>query len=152
LEDLNLDNPLQKKTKYARLSDFNVYSTQLHDVLQNEKYVSGIIDRSGKMYVCYEAKRNAGIDLHPIVFDDDGGEWVLNLWYAKASVGPSDRTVADRTELLNECHDEFLLLKMKDCIANSDSGKSTVICHSWRVRVNSGEFKVPMPAEEYIKE
>lgn len=113
-----------------------------------------MIGKYGDMYCCLEEERPGVVNLFRINFDDDNGVWILNLWYAKAWIGSLERVVDNRTILLDEFHDFFLLLKMKPEICSEESSnhqrRSTVICKSWRVRVENGRLEYPMPRDECL--
>jgi hypothetical protein len=47
--------------------------------------------------------------------------------------------------------DEFLMLKAKPLISGARE-KWTVICHSWRVRVETGVLTLPEPQEQYLND
>ena len=116
--------------------------------------MTGVIDKNGEMYCCLEEERSGVVKLFCINFDDGEGVWILNLWYAKARIGSLERVVDNRAILLDEFHDFFLLLKMKPEICSGESSnnqrRSTVICKSWRVRVENGHLEYPMPNDECL--
>ena len=155
LESLNFNNPLRSKIKYARLRDFNVYRSDITTTtpslfLIDKEYITGLIDEYSKMYLCFERSVGSGISLCPISFDDSVGIWILNMWYARADVGCEACKVADRHELMGRCKDSFLMLKVKTEVHNDNQcNQWTVICHSWKVRINTGCFELPMPRKEY---
>ena len=119
--------------------------------------MTGIVDKQDKMFICFEKRVGGGISLHPIAFDDIQGQWVLNLWYARAKIDMDCitpiLTVPDRAELNEMCKDHFLMLKMSQCMASDHKTthrQSTVICHSWKVRVDTGLLQIPIPQQKYL--
>jgi hypothetical protein len=142
------------RTEYSNLFQFRVYNKDLSTVLQENEYVTGVIDKNGDLYCCLEEERSGVVKLFRINFDDGEGVWILNLWYAKARIGSLERVVDNRAILLDEFHDFFLLLKMKPEICSGESSnnqrRSTVICKSWRVRVENGHLEYPMPNDECL--
>ena len=166
MEHLNKNNPMSIQTTYSRLSNFRVYRpdqkcciSEPHHVLEKNVFVSGIVDNHNTMYICFEKSVGGGISLYPIAFDDAHGQWVLNLWYAEARIDEECLTpivtVPDRSELNEIAQDHFLLLKMKKSVGDIDivqptHQKSTIICHSWKVRVDTGTLQIPLPQQKYM--
>ncbi len=102
-------------------------------ILDKEVFVSGLVDESGDLFICFEETVGKGIKLYPVIFNDNDGKWCLNLWYAKPSLGHNHLFVSDRAKLKDYCRDYFLMLRH-----NGDSSLWTVICRSWRVRTELG--------------
>ena len=99
--------------------------------------------------VCLHEQRGGDIYLYPLEFEDSGGVWCYDLWYSRATLGNVRERCEDLTELLKLCSDHFLLLKQEfehELISGCVEGH-TVLCRSWRVRVESGELTLPTPSK-----
>jgi hypothetical protein len=80
-------------------------------ILDKEVFVSGLVDESGDLFICFEETVGKGIKLFPVIFNDNDGKWCLNLWYAKPSRGHNHFFVSDRAKLKDYCRDNFLMLR-----------------------------------------
>ena len=56
-------------------------------VLDQEVFVSGLVDESGDLFIWFEEMVGKGIKLFPVIFIDNDGKWCLNLQYAKPNLG-----------------------------------------------------------------
>ena len=56
-------------------------------ILDQEVFVSGLVDESGDLFICFQETVGKGIKLFPVILNDNDGKWCLNLWYAKPSLG-----------------------------------------------------------------
>ena len=93
-------------------------------------------------------------------FNDADGKWMFNLWYSDVQVGDRVRSFSSKGEVQDFCADHFLLLRQledsddDELEASGDGipglGHGTVICHSWRVRLQDGKLELPMPREESL--
>ena len=84
----------------------------------------------------------------PLVFNDNNGMWKLNLWYSETRPEINHfRVYKSREELLKDCADFFILLREKDTINTS---VRTLICRSWRVRDDRGNFRLPLPLKNVL--
>ena len=116
LNYLNQDNPLDKCKLYSRTTNVKVYSKRRSCeeptmILDQEVFVSGLVDESGDLFICFEETVGKGIKLFPVIFNDNDGKLCLNLWYAKPSLGHNHFFVSDRAELKDYCRDYFLMLR-----------------------------------------
>ena len=68
-------------------------------ILENEVFVSGVVNYCGVTLICFEERAGQGIKLFPVLFDDQNGKWCLNLWYDNAGLGSDFQFVSDRAEL-----------------------------------------------------
>ena len=86
----------------------------------------------------------------PVKFDDTFGVWILNLWYAKATLRNTAElpSVINRDQLKSKYADQFLLMKQGVIFGNDHLGKATVICRSWKVRTSDGKMTLLMPHKE----
>lgn len=154
LRDFNMDNPLQYVDKYNKRMDFKVYRTAGDriktplDVLEIENVITGFIDFEDNFFICFTVGQNKPIQLYPINFDDRDGRWMLNLWYAHITLGDERIETYNRKSLHEMSKDHFMMLRHPD---DSMLGMRTVICQSWRVRMDDGEMSLPMPHEEFLK-
>ena len=57
-------------------------------ILEQEVFVSGFVNNTGDLVICYEESVGKGIKLIPIHFNDSNGKWCLNLWYAEVLMQP----------------------------------------------------------------
>ena len=153
---LNKDNPHNDKVKYKRTCNFKIYSCNKDEnpesILKRNKMVSGIVDLKGRLMVCLHEQRGGDIYLYPLEFEDSGGVWCYDLWYSRATLGNVRERCEDLTELLKMCSDHFLLLKQEfehELISGCVEGH-TVLCRSWRVRVESGELTLPSPSKKTL--
>ena len=153
---INEGNPMSKRAEYARTCNFKVYmgvytgSKQIHSMhnyFERDIAMAGIIDREGKLWLCWQATRQKEISLYPVVFKDAEGKGCYNLWYAPASLGVSSRQLKERHELSQKASDFFLMLRHRDF----GSGW-TVICKSWRVRDGEGKLRLPIPDQQSFKD
>ncbi len=48
-------------------------------ILDQEVFVSGLVDESGDLFICFEEMVGKGIRLFPVIFNDNDGKWCLNL-------------------------------------------------------------------------
>ena len=151
---LNKDNPHNDKVKYERTCNFKIYSCNKDEdpesILERNKMVVGIVDQKGRLMVCLRGHRDEKIYLCPLNFEDSGGLWCYDLWYSRATLGNVRERCEDVTELLKRCSDYFLLLKQEECEQGQTPGcveRHTVVCRSWRVRVDTGELTLPLPSK-----
>ncbi len=145
LNFLNRNNPLNKNTIYSRTNNVTVYAKgrsceEPSMILENEVFVSGVVNYCGVTLICFEERAGQGIKLFPVLFDDQNGKWCLNLWYANARLGSDFQIVRDRSELKKISQDYFLMLRH-----NKENSLWTVICRSWRVRDHLGFLNLPTP-------
>jgi hypothetical protein len=75
---------------------------------------------------------------------------LLNLWYSKVRLSRGSIKFSDRGEMLDFAIDHFILLKQASDDDEDIEGLATVICHSWRVRMEDGRLELPMPRREYL--
>jgi hypothetical protein len=159
LNDLNESNPLREGTVYSRTGDFKVYRKLNHpdDILQ-EQFICGLADEDGNLYVCI-ARNKSGYQLFKLSFNDednqDDGMWILNLWYSKVRLSSDvpDFVFSSRGEVEDFGADYFLLLKhssLYDDVPDNIADLATVICKSWKVRMDDGSFRLPMPRDEFL--
>ena len=47
-------------------------------ILDQEVFVSGLVDESGDLFICFEETVGKGIKLFPVIFNDNDGKWCLN--------------------------------------------------------------------------
>ena len=145
---LNEDNPHEAEDSYTRTSDLRIYPGTSHkdpkSILEKNNVVVGMVDKDDKLYVCVD-RGASGIATHPIIFDDQDGYWCLNLWYSKISIGDASSISVDRKDLMTRCHDFFMFLRPADASAG------TIICKSWRVRVNTGKIRLPLPHDKILR-
>ena len=153
-KQFNLDNPLRYVEKYEKRMDFKVYRRVVDriatpsDVLEMENVITGFIDNQGNFYMCFTEGSKKPIRLYPIFFDDSDGQWMLNLWYAHITLGDATIEVPNRKTLAEKSIDYFMMLRHPE---TSMLGMRTVICQSWRVRMDDGQMCLPMPHEEFLK-
>ena len=81
---------------------------------------------------------------------------MLNLWYSHVSLGDKTYEANDRKIISDSTSDCFMLVRhedhsMGDVTDSLMHGMRTVICQSWRVRVNDGNLSLPMPREEFLR-
>ena len=80
-EHLNADNPLSMQEKYARTDSMIIYKGSTHPnpkrLLESNKVLVGIIDNSGKMFLCvHPLKGDKGvIELYTVDFKDLNDKW-----------------------------------------------------------------------------
>ena len=141
---LNKDTPHNNKVNYERTSNIKIYPLSKGEtpgsILENNSIVVGVVDQRGRLMVCSKRDRTGEICLHPVMFEDSGGLWCYDLWYARSTIGPDSEKCRDLKELLGRCSDCFLLLKQEELGPGENSvatGRHTVVCRSWRVRVNT---------------
>jgi hypothetical protein len=48
-------------------------------ILDQEVFVSGLVDESGDLFICFEETVGKGIKLFPVIFNDNDRKWCLNL-------------------------------------------------------------------------
>ena len=65
-------------------------------ILDQEVFVSDLVDESSDLFICFEEMVGNGIKLFPVIFNDNDGRCCLNLWYAKPSLGHNHFFVSDR--------------------------------------------------------
>jgi hypothetical protein len=83
LNYFNRNNPLNKNTIYSRTSNVRVYAKgrsceERSMILENEVFVSGVVNHCGVTLICFEERAGQGIKLFPVLFDDQNGKWCLN--------------------------------------------------------------------------
>ena len=83
LNYLNRNNPLNKNTIYSRTNNVRVYAKgrsceEPSMILENEVFVSGVVNHCGVTLICFEERAGQGIKLFPFLFDDQNGKWCLN--------------------------------------------------------------------------
>lgn len=145
---VNQGNPYSNTDSNARTYNLRIYTIENseEEILQQNHIVVGMIDKSGDLHVCVDHGPD-GIALHPVTFDDSRGDWCFNLWYAGMIIGSSVRMVTNREELMGMCEDFFMFLHHTG-EKNRDVG--TIICRSWRVRVEGGRIQLPEPQTETL--
>jgi hypothetical protein len=148
---LNEGNP-NNQDGYSRLHNFKVYKGDEYSkhpslILENEDIVVGVIDSSGKMFICVDNGGEGGISLYEVSFDDSCGVERYCLWYSQASLTKQTaKNFGCRDLLLPECADFFLMLRSVIVEGQGRPGSAslrTVICRSWRVRNRDGELALP---------
>ena len=147
-DSFNETNPFSRAKKYSRTSHVRIYSRGVkyacvEDVFSQEDIVSGVIDKNGNLLVCFEKSQVKGIGVHPLIFNDTNGSWTFNLWYTETMPQSLlSHVYKSREELLQECGDFFILLREKN---TTNTSMRTMICRSWRVRVDKGKLRLPLP-------
>ena len=109
-------------------------------VLDNNLALSGVVDKDGQVYLCARAgaAEGGGYKLYNIQFDDSKSKSkkIYDLHYAPATIasyGPH-RIISDATQLTQFSTDYILMVR--------GESKWTVLCRSWRVRNEMGEFSL----------
>jgi hypothetical protein len=143
---VNEGNPLSSTDSYAKTYNLRIYPS-IDEILEQNNIVVGMIDQCGDLYMCMEYRRTDGIALHKVSFDDSSGYWCFDLWYSRMTIGNSSRIVANREELTGMCRDFFMFLHHTD---EKDSNIGTIICRSWKVRVDGGKIRLPEPKQETL--
>ena len=152
-DHLNTDNPFSKAKKYSRTSHVRIYNkglkhSKVEDILAEEDIVSGVIDKKGHLFICFEESRARGIGVHPLIFDDNKGSWKCNLWYSETRTQINHHNVyANRDALLQDCDDFFILLRDKE---TTNALLRTMVCRSWRVRDDLGKLRLPLPLKNVL--
>lgn len=114
-EQLNADNPLSTQEKYTRTDSMIIYKESAHPnptrLLESNKLLVGIIDNSGKMFVCVHTLKGDKMSLNFT-------QLILRIrmatgatTYSSVSIKNTKRTCKDRETLLNMSLDYILLLK-----------------------------------------
>ena len=108
LNYLNRNNSLSKCKEYSRTNNVRIYSkrtchVEALTVLEQEVFVSGIINQMENLVICMEENAGKGIKLIPLIFNGSIGRWCLNLWYAEVGIGPVCSVIQDRAELKEVC-------------------------------------------------
>jgi hypothetical protein len=114
-------------------------------ILDQEVFVSGLVDESSDLFICFQESVGKGIKLLPVIFNDNDGKWCLNLWYAKPTLEQNYLFASDRAELKDFCRDYFLMLRHND-----ESSLWTVICRSWQICTELGMFELPAPHKKIL--
>jgi hypothetical protein len=114
-------------------------------ILDREVFVSGLVDESGDLFICFQESVGKGIKLLPVIFNDNDGKWCLNLWYAKPTLGHNYLFARDHAELKDFCRDYFLMLRH-----NEESSLWTVTCRSWHVCTELGMLELPAPHKKIL--
>ena len=143
---VNEGNPLSSTNRWTRTYNLRIYPS-IEEILEQNNIVVGMIDQCGDLYMCVEYRRTDGIALHKVSFDDSSGYWCFDLWYSRMTIGDSSRIVANREELTGMCGDFFVFLHHTD---EKDSNIGTIICRSWKVRVDGGKIRLPEPKQETL--
>ena len=133
---VNEGNPLSSTDSWTRTYNLRIYPS-IDEILEQNNIVVGMIDQCGDLYMCVEYRRTDGIALHKVSFDDSSRYWCFDLWYSRMTIGDSSRIVANREELTGMCRDFFMFLHHTD---EKDSNIGTIICRSWKVRVDGGKI------------
>ena len=148
---LNKDNPHCQQEKYSRTDSVVIYKKSqdhpsLTSLFQSKNVLTGVIDRFNNMFLCVHQLEgdSKNIDLYPLVFDDQNGQWFYNLWYSNGSIETPTRRCKNREELLNISSDYFMLL------CQNNTALRTVICRSWRVRDENGKLVLPYPSKDTL--
>jgi len=148
---MNAGIPFDNKAQYARTYSVKIYKGTEYqnpqNILLRNNVVSGVIERTGKMFLCLEPSKDKGtIALHPVMFNhDDEGFWCYDLWYSKAEAGSCVDVCQSRQELLGMASDYFLFLQPMETETQPNTHQHTVICRSWRVRHQGDELALPVP-------
>ena len=150
LNYLNQGNPIDKCKVYSRTNNVKVYCKRQSCeeptmILDREVFVSGLVDESGDLFICFQESVGKGIKLLPVIFNDNDGKWCLNLWYAKPTLGQNYLFARDCAELKDFCRDYFLMLRH-----NEESSLWTVICRSWCVCTELGMLELPAPHKKIL--
>ena len=91
---LNQKSPLDKCKAYLRTNNVRVYSkrtscTKSTMILEQEVFVSGLVNDTGDLVICFEENIGKRIKLIPIHFNVSNGKWCLNLCCAEVSMQPA---------------------------------------------------------------
>ena len=140
IENISSNSSFGKKTAYARTS--NVKPLQIDEdvstVLDDNLALSGVVDKDGQAYLCARAgaAEGGGYKLYNIQFDDSKSKKIYDLHYAHANIAPygPHRVISDATQLKQFSTDYILMVRRE--------AKWTVLCRSWRVRNEMGEFSL----------
>ena len=80
-------------------------------IVEQELFVSGFINGTGDLVICFEESVGKGIKTVPVVFNESNGKWCLNLWYAEAAMQANYIVVPDHTTSKEFCNNYFLMLR-----------------------------------------
>ena len=154
LAHMNQGNPYSETKEQARTLDFNVYlgtcdvSAALND---DKKFPSGVVV-DDKLYLCFGRggrSEDRSVSLVELQFDDTNGKWRYNLWYAPvcANAAQDAPTKMSREEVLGRASDFFVLLP--EFVVGCDTPHvHTVLCKSWKLRDECGNFRLLLPRED----
>ena len=129
-------------------------------MLVDNQFVSGVVGKKdGKLYICF-APNQSVYQLFRLSFNDEhnigDGKWLLNLWFSKVCL-TSDTPAFEKYskgEVEDFCDDHFLLLRLSSQtpeFPDELSDLATVICKSWKVRMDDGSLRLPMLREEFSR-
>ena len=154
MNSFNENNPLAQTKKTARNSHIRIYKKEqkhvkVEDVFTHEDIISGVISKAGNLLVCFEESRDKGIKVYPLIFSDEIGSWKFNLWYSETvPQNQHSHVYKGREELLEDCHDFFILLREKD--TNDNNSMRTMICCSLRVIDDMGKLQLLLPHKNVL--
>jgi hypothetical protein len=154
LNELNRDNPHRHNNDQIRTSAFKTYYKgaefeNAEDVLEKCQFISGVVINN-EFYISFRVSERAH-QLHKLKFLDGEGKWILNLWYSKIEIEGPCHEFSSKAEIQGTSDDQFLLLRQSEDDVDGVEGLGTIICHSWRVRVDDGRLELPMPREEIFQ-
>ena len=135
-----------QKDSWTRAYNLRIYLS-IEEILEQNSIVVGMIDQCGDLYTCMDHRGTDGIALHKGSVDDSNGYLLFDVWYLRMTIGDSVRMVANREELTGMCGDIFLFLHHTD---EKDRNIGTIICRSWKVRVDGGNIRLPEPKQETL--
>ena len=98
------------------------------------------------VHVCVERGAH-GVAMYPVTFDDKDGYWCLNLWYSKMLICGNIKMATNREERMCKSQDFFMFSHPTQ---SSKLSVGTIICRSWRVRIKSGEIRLPQPHHFFL--
>ena len=49
-------------------------------ILEQEVFVTGFVNGTGNLVICFEESDGKGIKMIPVVLHGSNGKWCLNLW------------------------------------------------------------------------
>ena len=152
---LNRDNPKISQIEYERNYNLKVYrSGENQDalsLLKGNDVLTGGVDDFGRLFFCV-VEDSSQIKLYLLIFDDEEGHWCFNLWYSKVRLGDVIHDCGKRKELLEKCSDYFIMLPKTTAVQSARDHPvyhRTVICRSCRIRDESGNLRLPVPAGRF---
>ena len=133
----NHDNPFSETLQHARTGNMKIYNwrasfLEVVEDFGSHSVIVGMIRANHVMHVCYFSK--AGIIAYPLTFVDADGFWSCNLCYSRVHPLNSPTQFSSKEAMMEEAHDYFILFWHKE------SNKGTILCHSWRVHIDSGDI------------
>ena len=138
IDNISSSSSFAKKKEYARTSNVKPLgiNEDVSTVLDDNLALSGVVDEDGEAYLCARASATdgGGYKLYRIKFDDSKSEMIYDLHYAPVTLAPygPHRCISDATQLAEFSNDYIVMVRRED--------KWTVLCRSWKVRNDKGEF------------